>query len=144
GSFVGLLTVVKALPLAYAKDLQEDKEAVFAAADALDLSLAAMTGIMAELDIDADAMKEAAQKGYPTATDLADWIVAKLNKPFREAHHIAAKAVARAEALGVALDALPLTELKKIEPKITKDVYKVLSSKASFAPRRTSAGPAPE
>jgi argininosuccinate lyase len=143
GSFVGLLTVVKALPLAYAKDLQEDKEAVFAAADALDLSLAAMTGIMAELEIDADAMKQAAQKGYPTATDLADWIASRLNRPFREAHHVAAKAVARAEALGIALDALPLTELKKIEPKITKDVYKVLSLEASVAARKSFGGTAP-
>jgi argininosuccinate lyase len=144
GAFVGLLTVVKGLPLAYAKDLQEDKEAVFAAADALDLSLAAMTGIIAELEIDAGAMKQAAQKGYPTATDLADWIVAKLNKPFREAHHIAAKAVAAAENLGLALDALPLSELKKIEPKLTKDVYKVLSLESSVAARKSLGGTAPE
>src|SRR6266446_823856 len=144
GSFVGLLTVVKALPLAYAKDLQEDKEAVFAAADALDLSLAAMTGIMAELDIDAGAMKRVAQKGYPTATDLADWIASRLNRPFREAHHIAAKAVARAEQLGVALEALPLNELKKIEPKLTKDVYKVLSLDSSVAARKSLGGTAPE
>ena len=144
GGFVGLLTVVKGLPLAYAKDLQEDKEAVFAAADALDLSLAAMTGIVAELEIDAAAMKQAAQKGHPTATDLADWIVAKLNKPFRKAHNIAAKAVARAEALGLALDALPLSELKKIEPKLTKDVYKVLSLDSSVAARKSLGGTAPE
>jgi argininosuccinate lyase len=144
GGFVGLLTVVKGLPLAYAKDLQEDKEAVFGAADALDLSLAAMTGIVAELDIDAEAMKQAAQKGHPTATDLADWIVTKLNKPFRKAHRIAAKAVARAEALGLALDALPLSELKKIEPKLTKDVYKVLSLDSSVAARKSLGGTAPE
>jgi argininosuccinate lyase len=144
GGFVGLLTVVKGLPLAYAKDLQEDKEAVFAAADALDLSLAAMTGIIAELEIDAEAMKRAAQKGHPTATDLADWIVAKLNKPFRKAHRIAAKAVVRAEALGLALDALPLSELKKIEPKLTKDVYKVLSLESSVAVRKSLGGTAPE
>jgi len=144
GGFVGLLTVVKGLPLAYAKDLQEDKEAVFAAADALDLSLAAMTGIVAELEIDAEAMKRAAQMGHPTATDLADWIVAKLNKPFRKAHRIAAKAVARAEALGLALDALPLSELKKIEPKLTKDVYKVLTLHSSVAARKSLGGTAPE
>jgi argininosuccinate lyase len=144
GGFVGLLTVIKGLPLAYAKDLQEDKEAVFAAADALDLSLAAMTGIIAELEIDAKAMKQAAQQGHPTATDLADWIVAKLNKPFRKAHNIAAKAVARADALGLALDALPLSELKKIEPKFTKDVYKVLSLDSSVAARKSLGGTAPE
>jgi argininosuccinate lyase len=143
GAFVGLLTVVKGLPLAYAKDLQEDKEPVFAASDALDLSLAAMAGMISELSVDADAMRRAAEKGYPTATDLADWIVVKLKKPFREAHRIAAKAVARAEELGVALDALPLKELKNIEPRIGKDVYKVLSLEASVAARMSFGGTAP-
>jgi argininosuccinate lyase len=143
GAFVGLLTVLKGLPLAYAKDLQEDKEPVFAASDALDLALAAMAGMVSELTVDKGAMKRAAEKGYPTATDLADWIVAKLNKPFREAHHIAAKAVARAEELGVALDALPLDELKKLEPKIAKDVYKVLSLEASVNARTSFGGTAP-
>jgi argininosuccinate lyase len=143
GAFVGLLTVLKGLPLAYAKDLQEDKEPVFAASDALDLALAAMAGMVGELTVDKDAMKRAAEKGYPTATDLADWIVAKLNKPFREAHHVAAKAVARAEELGVALEALPLDDLKKLEPKITKDVYKVLSLEASVNARTSFGGTAP-
>ena len=143
GAFVGLLTVVKGLPLAYAKDLQEDKEPVFAASDALDLALAAMAGMVDELTVNKDAMKYAAEKGYPTATDLADWIVAKLKTPFREAHHIAAKAVARAESLGVALDALPLGELKKLEPKIGKDVYKVLSLEASVNARTSFGGTAP-
>ena len=143
GAFVGLLTVVKGLPLAYAKDLQEDKEPVFAASDALDLSLAAMAGMVAELSVDKAAMKAAAEKGYPTATDLADWMVAKLNMPFRDAHHAAAKAVARAEALGVAFDALPLDELKKIAPRVTKDVYKVLSLEASVAARKSFGGTAP-
>ena len=99
---------------------------------------------IAELTINKDAMRRAAEKGYPTATDLADWIVAKLKKPFREAHHIAAKAVGRAEELGVALDALPLDELKKIEPKITKDVYKVLSLEASVNARTSFGGTAPK
>jgi argininosuccinate lyase len=143
GAFVGLLTVVKGLPLAYAKDLQEDKEPVFAASDALDLALAAMAGMAEELTVNKDAMKRAAEKGYPTATDLADWIVAKLGKPFREAHHIAAKAVARADKLGLALDELPLSELKKLEPKITKDVYKVLSLEASVNARTSFGGTAP-
>ena len=144
GSFVGLLTVVKGLPLAYAKDLQEDKEAVFAAADALDLSLAAMAGMMNDLTVDAEAMKRAAEKGYPTATDLADWIVVALKKPFREAHRIAAKAVAKAEKLGVALGTVPLAELKKIEPGITKDAYKVLSLEASVKARTSFGGTAPK
>jgi argininosuccinate lyase len=143
GAFVGLLTVVKGLPLAYAKDLQEDKEPVFGASDALELSLAAMAGMISELVADEAAMKRAAEKGYPTATDLADWIVVKLKKPFREAHRIAAKAVARAEALGVGLDGLPLKELKNIEPRIGKDVYKVLSLEASVAARTSFGGTAP-
>jgi len=144
GAFVALLTVVKGLPLTYAKDLQEDKEPVFAASDALDLSLAAMAGMIAELEVNKGAMKTAAEKGYPTATDLADWMVAKLKTPFRDAHHAAAKAVARAEALGVALEKLPLDELKKIEPRITKDVYKVLSLEASVAARTSFGGTAPK
>jgi argininosuccinate lyase len=143
GAFTGLLTVLKGLPLAYAKDLQEDKEPVFAAADALDLALAAMAGMMGELAVDKDAMRRAAEKGYPTATDLADWIVTKLNKPFREAHHIAAKAVARAEEQGVALEALSLDELKKLDPKITKDVYNLLSLEASVNARTSFGGTAP-
>ena len=144
GAFTALMTVVKGLPLAYAKDLQEDKEPVFAAADALELSLAAMAGMIAELSVNKDAMRRAAEKGYPTATDFADWVVAKLKKPFREAHHIAAKAVGRAEELGVALDALPLDELKKIDPNITKDVYKVLSLEASVNARQSFGGTAPK
>jgi argininosuccinate lyase len=143
GAFAGLLMVVKGLPLAYAKDLQEDKEPVFAAADAFDLALAAMAGMVAELKINRKAMRRAAEQGYPTATDLADWIVTRLGKPFREAHAIAAKAVARAEALDVSLGGIPLGELKKIEPKITKDVYNVLSLEASVAARASEGGTAP-
>jgi argininosuccinate lyase len=144
GAFVGLLTVVKGLPLAYAKDLQEDKEPIFAATDALDLSLAAMTGMVAELDVNAGAMKRAAEEGYPTATDLADWLVAHLDTPFREAHHIAGRAVRRAEELGVALYSLPMSELKAIEPKINTNVYKVLSLEASVRSRKSFGGTAPE
>ena len=143
GAFLALLTVIKGLPLAYCKDLQEDKEPVFAASDALDLSLAAMTGMVGELSLDSAAMKRAAEKGYPTATDLADWLVANANLPFREAHAIAAKAVARAEALGIALDALSLAELKNLEPKITGEVCTILSVDASVASRRSFGGTAP-
>jgi argininosuccinate lyase len=144
GSFVALLTVIKGLPLAYCKDLQEDKEPVFAASDALELSLAAMTGMIAELGVDAAAMRRAAEKGYPTATDLADWLVTRANVPFREAHAIAAKAVARAETLGVPLDSLSLAELKKLEPKITEEVCTVLPVDASVASRRSFGGTAPD
>jgi argininosuccinate lyase len=135
--------VIKGLPLAYAKDMQEDKEPVFGAADALDLSLAAMAAMVGELRVNAEAMRTSAEKGYPTATDLADWVVRNLNRPFREAHHIAGRAVKRAEELKLALDALPLKELKKIEPKITRDVYKVLSLETSVRSRRSLGGTAP-
>jgi argininosuccinate lyase len=143
GAFAGLLMVVKGLALAYAKDLQEDKEPVFAASDALNLSLSAMTGMVGELTVDAEAMRTAAEHGYPTATDLADFMVQTLGIPFRDAHKKAAKAVARAESLKVGLDALPLEELKKIEPKLSKDVYKVLSLEASVRARMSEGGTAP-
>jgi argininosuccinate lyase len=143
GGFVGLLTVVKSLPLAYAKDLQEDKEPVFAASDALELALAAMAGMLADVSVNSDAMRRAAEKGYPTATDLADWLVQNLKLPFREAHHIAGEAVARAEKTGLALDALPLKELQSIEPRITAAAIKVLSLDASVAARTSSGGTAP-
>jgi len=135
--------VIKGLPLAYCKDLQEDKEPVFAASDALDLSLAAMAGMVAELVIDTAAMARAAEKGYPTATDLADWLVANTATPFREAHAIAAAAVTRAETMGVTLDRLPLPELKKLAPAITPDVYKVLPVEAALASRESFGGTAP-
>ena len=143
GAFAGLLTVVKGLGLAYAKDLQEDKEPVFAASDALGLSLSAMAGMVGEMAVNAKAMRRAAEAGYPTATDLADWMVKTLNMPFREAHKKAAKAVQRAENLGVALGSLPLADLKKIEPKLSKDVYKVLSLEASVRSRQSEGGTAP-
>ncbi len=144
GGFVALLTVIKGLPLAYCKDLQEDKEPVFAASDALDLSLAALAGMIGELTVNPAAMKRAAERGFPTATDLADWLVANTRTPFRAAHAIAAAAVARAEALDVDLDGLPLGELRKIEPKITADVYKVLPVEAAVAARTSFGGTAPD
>ncbi len=143
GSFVALAAVMKGLALAYAKDLQEDKDAVFAAADALDLSLAAMAGMVADLAPQPDAMRRAAEAGYPTATDLADWLVKTLNKPFREAHHVAGALVRRAEDLGVALDKLPLTEMKMVEPGITEAVFSVLSLDASVNSRDSLGGTAP-
>jgi argininosuccinate lyase len=143
GSFVALSTVMKGLALAYAKDLQEDKEAVFTAADALDLSLEAMAGMIGDLVPQPDAMRRAAEAGYPTATDLADWLVRTLGKPFREAHHIAGALVKRAEELGVALDKLPLAEMQKAEPGITKDVFSVLSLDASVNSRDSLGGTAP-
>jgi argininosuccinate lyase len=143
GGFVALSTVMKGLALAYAKDLQEDKEAVFEAADALALSLAAMAGMIADLKPNPEAMRRAAETGYPTATDLADWVVRVLHKPFREAHHIAGSIVKRAEEKGVALEALPLSEMQAIEPGITQDVFSVLSLESSLNARQSEGGTAP-
>jgi argininosuccinate lyase len=144
GAFVTLATVMKGLALAYAKDLQEDKEAMFSAADALDLSLAATAGMIADMRANPVAMRRAAEAGYPTATDLADWVVRTLGKPFRDAHHIAGAIVKEAETKGVPLDKLPLADMQKIEPGITKDVYAVLSLEASVQSRLSFGGTAPE
>jgi argininosuccinate lyase len=141
---VALSTVVKGLALAYGSDLQEDKERVFDAADTIEISLAAMAALIADLKVDADVMRKAAEEGYPTATDLADWIVKTLRKPFREAHHSAGAIVARAEALGVNLDNVPLAEMQAIEPAITQDVFAVLSLEASVKARKSYGGTAPE
>ncbi|MBU6444825.1 MAG: argininosuccinate lyase [Alphaproteobacteria bacterium] len=143
GSFVALTTVMKGLALAYAKDLQEDKEAVFNGADALDLSLAAMAGMMDDLTAVPAKMRAAAEAGFPTATDLADWCVRELQTPFREAHHIAGAIVKRAEELGVTLDQVPLGEMQKIEPRINKAVYAVLPLEASVNARVSFGGTAP-
>jgi argininosuccinate lyase len=144
GSFVALASVMKGLALAYAKDLQEDKEAVFGASDALDLSLAAMAGMIDDMRANDAAMRRAAETGYPTATDLADWLVRVKGKPFREAHHSAGAIVKRAEALGVTLDKLALGEMQKIESAITADVFQVLSLEASVHARSSFGGTAPE
>ncbi|MGC9953747.1 MAG: argininosuccinate lyase [Rhizomicrobium sp.] len=143
GDFVALATVVKGLVLAYGSDLQEDKECVFDAADTLELSLAAMAAMIADLKVDAAAMRAAANAGYPTATDLADWLARVLKKPFREAHHIAGSIVKRAEEMKVDLDKLPLGEMQKIEPSITQDVFAVLGLETSVASRISLGGTAP-
>jgi argininosuccinate lyase len=143
GGFVGLATVMKGLALAYAKDLQEDKEALFGAADALELSLAAMAGMVADWAVDADAMRACAEVGFPTATDLADWLVRAKGKPFRAAHRIAGAIVARAEALGVSLENVPLAEMRAVDPAITADVFQVLSIAASVDSRQSFGGTAP-
>jgi argininosuccinate lyase len=144
GDFVALATVVKGLALAYGSDLQEDKERVFDAADTIEVSLAALAAMVGDLTVDPRAMQKAAEAGYPTATDLADWIVRTLKKPFREAHHSAGAIVRRAEAQGLALDKLPLAEMQKVEPAITQDVFSVLSLEASVQARTSFGGTAPE
>ena len=143
GSFVALGVVMKGLALAYAKDMQEDKEAVFSAADALELSLAAMAGMVADLKADESAMRHAAETGHPTATDLADWLVRTLGKPFRAAHHTAGALVKRADELGLPLEKLPLAEMRKIEPGITDEVYGILTLQASVSARASFGGTAP-
>jgi argininosuccinate lyase len=135
--------VMKGLPLAYSKDMQEDKEQVFAGFDALELSLAAMAGMIADLEPNLDRMAATAGAGYSTATDLADWLVRELGLPFREAHHITGAAVREAEALGAELSELPLATLKNLHPGITSGVYEVLSPQASVASRTSYGGTAP-
>jgi argininosuccinate lyase len=144
GALMALLTVMKGLPLAYAKDMQEDKEPVFDAADAWALSLAAMAGMVADLRPDTDRMRAFAGAGFATATDLADWLVRTLRLPFRDAHHVTGRLVALAEARGVDLAGLPLAEMQAIEPRITEDVFSVLTVEASVASRRSYGGTAPE
>ena len=144
GALTSLTMVMKGLPLAYSKDMQEDKVPVFEAFEALDLSLAAMAGMVEDLQPNAEAMAAAAGAGFSTATDLADWLVRKLDLPFRQAHHVTGAAVKRAEALGLGLAELPLAELRQIEPRVTEEVYAVLSPAASAASRTSYGGTAPD
>jgi argininosuccinate lyase len=144
GDFVALATVVKGLALAYGTDLQEDKERVFDAADTIEVCIAAMAAMFADLNVNADAMLRAAEAGYPTATDLADWIVRTLKKPFREAHHIAGSIVRRAEELNLSLEKLPLPEMQAVEPGITDAVFAVLPLEASVKARMSYGGTAPD
>jgi argininosuccinate lyase len=143
-AFQSLLMVMKGLPLAYAKDMQEDKEATFDALASLRLGLAAMTGMVEDLEPNAEAMRAAASAGYSTATDLADWLVRCLGMPFREAHHVTGRIVAAAEAQGVALDALPLAAMQAVDRRITGDVYSVLSVDSSVKSRTSYGGTAPQ
>jgi argininosuccinate lyase len=143
GDFVALATVVKGLVLTYGTDLQEDKERVFDAADTLEICLAAMAAMAADLTANPARMRAACEAGYPTATDLADWVVKTLKKPFREAHHIAGSIVKRCEDTGTTLDKLPLAEMQKIEPGITADVFEVLSLESSVNSRMSLGGTAP-
>jgi argininosuccinate lyase len=144
GSLVALLTVMKGLPLAYQKDMQEDKVPVFEAADALELCLAACEGMVRDMRPQVQRLREAASRGYSTATDLADWLVREAGLPFRQAHHVTGAIVKRAEALGLGLADLPLGEMQVIEPAISKAVYDVLDVDSSVASRDSYGGTAPE
>ena len=144
GSLIALLTVMKGLPLAYGKDMQEDKIPVFEAADALELCLAAMTGMVRDLRFDRERLRAAAGRGFGTATDLADWLVRVVGLPFRRAHHATGMIVKRAEAQGCMLAELPLTELQAVEPTIGPAVYDVLDPERSVASRSSFGGTAPQ
>jgi argininosuccinate lyase len=144
GSFTQLSVVMKGLPLTYSKDMQEDKVPTFEAFDALELSLLAMAGMVADLEPDRERMAAAAGAGYSTATDLADWLVRTLNMPFRDAHHVTGAAVKRAEELGVGLPDLPLADLQALDPRITAAIYDVLTPEASVASRVSYGGTAPD
>ncbi|UXN06414.1 argininosuccinate lyase [Bartonella sp. HY761] len=143
GALITLLTVMKGLPLAYSKDMQEDKEAVFDAAETLELCIAAMTGMMSDIHINTDAMAKAAGSGFSTATDLADWLVRVLGLPFREAHHVTGRAVALAEEKKVELGALTLQDLQSIHNDITSDVFDYLTVEKSVESRQSYGGTAP-
>ena len=144
GSFTQLAVVMKGLPLTYSKDMQEDKVPTFEAFDALDLSLAAMAGMVADLQPNVARMAAAAGAGYSTATDLADWLVRELDLPFRDAHHITGAAVKRCEQLGCDLPGLPIEDLQALDGRITAGVYLVLSPAASVASRTSHGGTAPD
>ncbi len=144
GAVVALSVVMKGLPLAYGKDMQEDKVPLFAAFDDLELSLAATGGMVADFTANLAVLERAAGAGHATATDLADWLVRRLGMAFRQAHHVTGAAVRKAEELGCDLAALPLAALQELEPAITADVYQVLTPAASAASRTSYGGTAPD
>lgn len=144
GCLVSLMVTMKGLPLAYSKDMQDDKPPVFECHDLLGLCLAAMTGMVESATFRTDRMRAVAESGFATATDLADWLVREAGVPFREAHHITGRAVARAEALGVRLDELSIDDLVAIDGRIDARIFDVLSVDASVASRTSFGGTAPE
>ena len=144
GALTALLIVMKGLPLAYSKDMQEDKEGAFDSLDNLALCIAAIAGMVRDMRVNHARMKSAAGAGYATATDLADWLVRRLNMPFREAHHVTGRVVALAEARDIGLEALTLADLQSVEPRITDEVFGVLGVENSVASRTSYGGAAPE
>jgi argininosuccinate lyase len=144
GALQGLLVVMKGLPLAYSKDMQEDKEGVFDAVHALSLCLAAMEGMIGDMKVDAPRMKASAGAGFSTATDLADWLVRRLGMPFREAHHVTGRLVGVAAERNIGLEELALADMQAVEPRITQDVFDVLGVEKSVASRTSYGGAAPD
>lgn len=143
GAFTALTVVMKGLPLTYSKDMQEDKEPVFDAISSLSLAIAAMEGMVSDMAADEARMREAASRGFATATDLADWLVQKLGLAFRDAHHVTGALVALAEKKGTDLEGLSLAEMRKVHPGITKEVFKAITVEASVAARKSLGGTAP-
>jgi argininosuccinate lyase len=143
GALTSLMITMKGLPLAYSKDMQDDKEPVFEAHSLLGICLAAMAGMMGEITFRTDRMRSVAETGFATATDLADWLVREADVPFREAHHITGRAVKAAEEAGCGLADLPLATLQAIDARIDDRVYGVLSVDASVASRTSLGGTAP-
>ena len=143
GALTSLIVVMKGLPLAYSKDMQEDKEVAFDALDSLSLSLAAMTGMVGDLTANRENMRASAAAGFSTATDLADWLVREANIPFRDAHHITGQVVALAEQKGCGLEGLTIEDFKQIDQRIDSRIHKVLSVEASVASRKSYGGTAP-
>ena len=144
GAFNTLLIMMKGLPMAYAKDMQEDKATTFRAFDDLALCLAAMSGMVSDLTVNSEAMRALAGQGYSTATDLADWLVRVLNVPFRDAHHITGRIVALADQKHTTLDKLPLEAMQGVEPRIDKRIFDVLTVEASVSSRQSFGGTAPK
>ncbi len=144
GALVTLLVVMKGLALTYAKDMQEDKEPLFDAADNLALAVRATTGMIGDIEVDAEAMRAAAEAGFATATDLADWLVARAGLPFRDAHRAVGRIVRRAEKDGVGLADLPLDALREVEPRIDESVYEALALDRAVASRASFGGTAPD
>jgi argininosuccinate lyase len=144
GATVALFTIMKGLALTYSKDMQEDKEQVFDAADSLMLGLAAMTGMVSDMTANREVLKTAAASGFSTATDLADWLVRSLGLPFREAHHVTGTLVAMAESKGCDLPDLTLKEMHSVHPGITQEIYSVLGVENSVRSRTSYGGTAPE
>ena len=134
---------MKALPLAYAKDLQDDKQLTFSAFDTFGLCTASMAGMMETISFNREQMRAAAAKGFSTATDLADWLVRELKMPFRDAHHVTGALVAKAEDKGCDLPELSLDELQAVEPRLTNDVFSVLTVEASAMSRQSYGGTSP-
>ncbi|HEY0034195.1 MAG TPA: argininosuccinate lyase, partial [Devosia sp.] len=143
GALTSLLVVMKGLPLAYSKDMQEDKEVAFDALDSLSLSLAAMTGMVGDMTANRERMRASASAGFSTATDIADWLVRQLNIPFRDAHHITGQIVALAEQKGCGLEGLTIEDFKFIDQRIDSRIHKVLTVEASVAARQSYGGTAP-